>query len=142
MNEVEPIKDLAKIGLMKDVLARGKFGKRNVLLFTTFINTAYRISDLISLKLSDVLEIHRKKIRVKERLIMKEQKTSKNNSVILTKKLQEEISAFVEEQYSARYVAQDLDHYLFVSRQHQPGRQPISRRQVWLVLSEAGKKQG
>ncbi|EUJ47533.1 site-specific integrase [Paenilisteria rocourtiae] len=85
MNEVEPIKDLAKIGLMKDVLARGKFGKYNVLLFTTGINTAYRISDLISLKLSDVLGIHRKKIRVKERLIMKEQKTSKNNSVILTK---------------------------------------------------------
>nr|WP_243832150.1 tyrosine-type recombinase/integrase [Listeria rocourtiae] len=52
------------------------------------------------------------------------------------------MSAFVEEQYPARYVAQDLDHYLFVSRQHQPGGQPISRRQVWVVLSEAGKKAG
>ncbi|MBC1228741.1 site-specific integrase [Listeria booriae] len=142
MNEVEPIKNLEKIDLMKDILARGKFGKRNVLLFTIGINTAYRISDLISLKLSDVLEINRKKIRPKERLIMKEKKTDKNNSVILTKKLQKEILAFVEEQYPAWYAAQDLDHYLFISRQHQAGGGPISRRQVWVILSEAGKKAG
>lgn len=48
-----------------------------MLLFSIGINTAYRISDLLSLKLSDVLEIYRQKVRVKSRLKMTEQKTEK-----------------------------------------------------------------
>ncbi|WP_185425848.1 site-specific integrase [Paenilisteria weihenstephanensis] len=92
MTEVDPIKDIAKIELMKLILVKGKYGKRNLLLFSIGINTAYRISDLISLKLSDVLEVSRKKIRAKDRLIMKEKKTGKVNSVILTKKLQKDIA--------------------------------------------------
>ena len=42
--------------------------------FSVGINTAYRISDLRQLKLSDVLEISRGRVIVKERLAMKEQK--------------------------------------------------------------------
>ncbi len=38
---------------MKLFLAAGKNGERNVLLFTIGINTAYRISDLRTLKLRD-----------------------------------------------------------------------------------------
>ncbi len=78
MEEVQPIKNLEKIALMKTILSQGEFGERNVLLFSIGINTAYRISDLLSLKLSDVLEIYRQKVRVKSRLKMTEQKTEKN----------------------------------------------------------------
>ncbi|WP_260447612.1 hypothetical protein [Listeria seeligeri] len=95
MEEVQPIKDLKKIALMKDILSRRDFGERNVLLFSIGINTAYLISDLWHLKLSDVLEIYRQKVRVKSRLKMKEQNTEKNNSVILTKKLQKDIWDYV-----------------------------------------------
>ena len=59
---------------MKAILASGKYGQRNLVLFSIGINTAYRISDLRQLKLSDVLEISRGRVIVKERLAMKEQK--------------------------------------------------------------------
>lgn len=78
MEFVEAIKDRKKINDMKVILAAGEFGDRNVLLFTIGINTAYRISDLRTLKLIDVLEISRNKVIVRERLAMKEKKTQKN----------------------------------------------------------------
>ncbi|ECB9830524.1 tyrosine-type recombinase/integrase [Listeria innocua] len=140
MEEVQPIKDLKKIALMKDVLARGDFGERNVLLFSIGINTAYRISDLLRLKLSDILEIYRQKVRVKSRLKMNETKTKKNNSVILTKKLQKDIWDFVSKEHKEAMLQQDLDHYLFVSRKKNGGERPLSRQQGWYIISEAGKK--
>ncbi|KGL43576.1 tyrosine-type recombinase/integrase [Listeria newyorkensis] len=142
MKEVQPIKEIEKIDVMRRILAKGTYGDRNVLLFSIGINTAYRISDLLTLKLSDVLEVSRKKIRVKDRLIMKEKKTSKNNSVIITKKLQKDILDFVQKQYPAWFAAQDLDHYLFMSRKRDAGERPISRIQVWEIISTAGKLAG
>ncbi|EBF6201853.1 site-specific integrase [Listeria monocytogenes] len=142
MEEVQPIKDLKKIALMKDILSRGEFGERNVLLFSIGINTAYRISDLLSLKLSDVLEIYRQKVRVKSRLKMTEQKTEKNNSVILTKKLQKDIWDFVVKEHAKAIDQQDLDHYLFTSRKKKAGERPLTRQQGWYIISEAGKKAG
>ncbi len=53
---------------MKSILASGKYGQRNLVLFSIGINTEYRISDLTQIKLSDVLEISRGRVIVKERL--------------------------------------------------------------------------
>ncbi|MBC1628420.1 site-specific integrase [Listeria welshimeri] len=142
MEEVQPIKNLEKIALMKTILSQGDFGERNVLLFSIGINTAYRISDLLSLKLSDVLEIYRQKVRVKSRLKMTEQKTEKNNSVILTKKLQKDIWDFVSKEHAEWITQQDLDHYLFTSRKKNTGERPLTRQQGWHIISEAGKKAG
>ena len=86
MKSVEPIRDKKKIDAMKAILASGKYGQRNLVLFSIGINTAYRISDLRQLKLSDVLEISRGRVIVKERLAMKEQKTAKHNSVFISNK--------------------------------------------------------
>ncbi|EAD1625644.1 tyrosine-type recombinase/integrase [Listeria sp. FSL L7-1485] len=142
MEEVQPIKNVEKIALMKTILSQGDFGERNVLLFSIGINTAYRISDLLSLKLRDVLEIYRQKVRVKSRLKMTEQKTEKNNSVILTKKLQKDIWDFVSKEHAEWIAQQDLDHYLFASRKTNGGEQPLSRQQGWYIISNAGKKAG
>ena len=54
MKSVEPIRDKKKIDAMKAILASGKYGQRNLVLFSIGINMAYRISDLRQLKLSDV----------------------------------------------------------------------------------------
>ncbi|EBF5204956.1 site-specific integrase [Listeria monocytogenes] len=142
MEEVQPIKNLEKIALMKTILSRGDFGERNVLLFSIGINTAYRISDLLRLRLRDVVEIYRRKVRVKSRLKMNETKTKKNNSVILTKKLQKDIWDFVSKEHKEAMLQQDLDHYLFVSRKKNGGERPLSRQQGWYIISEAGKKAG
>ncbi|EPT8860944.1 tyrosine-type recombinase/integrase [Listeria innocua] len=109
------------------------------MLFSIGINAAYRISDLLSLMLSDVLELYRQKVRVKSRLKMTEQKTEKNNSVILTKKLQKDIWDFVVKEHAQAIDQQDLDHYLFMSRKKNAGERPLRRQHI---ISEAGKKAG
>lgn len=88
-----------KIDAMKAILASGKYGQRNLVLFSIGINTAYRISDLRQLKLSDVLEISRGRVIVKERLAMKEQKTAKHNSVFISNKLRKVILDYVQSEF-------------------------------------------
>ena len=99
MKSVEPIRDKKKIDAMKAILASGKYGQRNLVLFSIGINTAYRISDLRQLKLSDVLEISRGRVIVKERLAMKEQKTAKHNSVFISNKLRKVILDYVQSEF-------------------------------------------
>ena len=140
MEIVEPIRDKKKIEAMKQILAAGRMGDRNILLFTVGINTAYRISDLRRLKLSDVLTVSRGKVIAKERLAMKEQKTGKNNSVIISKKLRNQIRTYAQDNFSEELAAQELDHYLFPSRNGED--QPLDRKSLWNILSTAANKIG
>lgn len=140
MNYVEPNRDKKKIEDMKAMLAAGKFGDRNALLFTLEINTAYRISDLRTLKLKDVLEISRNKVVVRERLEMKEQKTSKHNSVLISKKLRRSILEYVIKYFPMEMVNHHFDRYIFPSRKGED--QPLDRVQQWQILSEAAKRVG
>lgn len=43
MNTVVPLKDKRSINKMKKSLRKGRYGERNVLIFSMGINTAYRI---------------------------------------------------------------------------------------------------
>ena len=140
MEFVEPIRDPKKLTAMKAVLANGKMGQRNLVLFSVGINTAYRISDLRQLQLSDVLTISRQRVVVKERLTLKEQKTSKINSIILSTHLRSLIRAYVEESFPDYLQQQDLDHYLFPSRSGTD--QPLNRSQLWRILSGAADAVG
>ncbi len=140
MEIVNPIRDKKKIEDMKAVLASTEKGKRNVLLFTLGINTAYRISDLGRLKLSDVLMVSRQKVVAKERLQMKEKKTSKNNSIIISSKLRNQLMDYVKEEFPEQLVTHDFDTYLFPSRKGV--NQPLSRQGLWLIISDAAKRVG
>lgn len=140
MKFVEPIRDKKKLDDMKAILSNGKYGKRNVMLFSIGINTAYRISDLRTLKLSDVLEISRNRVIAKDRLEMKEQKTGKHNSVYISKKLKKAILDYTTEAFSQELAAHDFDHYLFPSRKGED--QPLSRVSIWRILSTAGQRVG
>lgn len=122
---------------MKKILAGGKFGDRNVLLFTIGINTAYRISDLRQLKLSDVLEISRGRVVVKDRLAMKEQKTAKLNSVFISNKLRKAILDFVQKEFPEALAAKNFDVYLFQSRKG--SNEPLNRQSLWRILHNAAE---
>ncbi|HAP8444022.1 TPA: hypothetical protein IV061_002945 [Enterococcus faecium] len=108
MKTVEPIRDKKKIDAMKAILASGKYGQRNLVLFSIGINTAYRISDLRQLKLADVLEISRGRVVVKDRLAMKEQKTAKHNSVYISNKLRKTFGYFLYKQGTKTEIIQSL----------------------------------
>ncbi|EOH1672285.1 hypothetical protein ACLSC0_002887 [Listeria monocytogenes] len=71
---------------------------------------------------------------------MTEQTTEKNNSVILTKKLQKDRWDFVSKEHTKAIAQQDFNHYLFPSRKKSAGERPLTRQQGWHIISEAGKK--
>src|SRR5690625_7090102 len=55
MNEVMPLKSIRDIERIKESLSNNP---RNLLLFTIGINTALRISDILTLKVRDVSDTH------------------------------------------------------------------------------------
>lgn len=140
MEFVEPIRDRKKIEDMKVILAAGDFGDRNVLLFSLGINTAYRISDLRTLKLNDVLEVSRNKVIARDRLAMKEKKTGKNNSVFISKKLRKQIENYVQQYFPEDVAARNFDRYLFPSRNGTD--KPLARESLWRIISNAAGRLG
>lgn len=140
MKYVEPIREKKEIETLKSILSAGKQGQRNLVLFSIGINTAYRISDLRLLKLSDVLTISRGKVVARERLEMKEQKTGKHNSIIISKKLQTLIKDYALETFPNQMANQELDYYLFPSRNGE--NQALNRTSLWRAISNAANQIG
>lgn len=136
MKTVEPIKNKRAINKMKKSLGKGKYGERNVLLFSIGINTAY--SDLRKLKLSDVLIKEKEGIKVKERLSLREQKTGKYNSVILSERLKTDIENYVKNHFLHYLGKVDIDHYLFPSGKGKD--QPMNRQTLWANLNKAAEE--
>jgi integrase len=88
--EVQPIRDPKKIIAMRELLK--KANPRDEVLFVTGINTALRISDLLSLTLSDVTDIFG---NVLEEVSMKEQKTGKMRSFPLNRVVRENLEKWL-----------------------------------------------
>ena len=123
------------------MLSAGREGDRNLLLFTLGINTAYRISDLGKLRLSDVLEISGNgRIIAKDRLAIREQKTGKYNSVILSDKLRRLILDYCKTHFDQAMDLRNFDDYLFPSARDRS--KPLSRQSVWRIISTAGSQVG
>lgn len=71
----------------------------------------------------------------KERLEMKEQKTGKHNSIIISNKLRKLIIEYVNEEFPLQVANREFDYYLFPSRKG--ANEPLSRQSLWRVLSNA-----
>uniref|UniRef100_UPI003F694BFB site-specific integrase n=1 Tax=Streptococcus pluranimalium TaxID=82348 RepID=UPI003F694BFB len=121
MNLVEPLKDKDDIQAIKDYLR--SWSERNYMIFLVGINTGYRISDILKLKVKDVQGWH---IRVKE------QKTGKTKSIKMTRKLKNELREYIKDK--------PLHHYLFQSRNGI--NKPLDRRTVYWILKTAGEDLG
>ncbi|MEX3715402.1 site-specific integrase [Cytobacillus horneckiae] len=121
MNTVQPIRDVAMIEAMKNVLMAQHY--RNYFLFVLGINTGLRISDLLTLKVGDVRE--------RSHIIINEQKTGKLKRFKINKELQHHISDFT--------ISKDAAEYLFKSRR---GSDRIHRVQAWKILNAAAGEVG
>src|SRR5690625_6098138 len=75
MNEVMPLKSIRDIERIKESLSNNP---RNLLLFTIGINTALRISDILTLKVRDVSDTH---IEITERKTSKRSRIKINDSI-------------------------------------------------------------
>lgn len=129
---VEPIRDPKKIELMKKILRDGPFGERNHLLFVLGINSGLRISDLLKLKVSDVID---EKGKVRQHISLHEKKTGKFKKFVICKAAATAIKDYIKTN------PQDAtpDRPLFPSRK---GTGAISRVQAWEILSGAAKEAG
>lgn len=125
MEFVEPIKDVKKIEAMKKVLADNK---RNQLLFIFGINSAFRISDLLSLKFGDVVDANGK---IKTRVQKRESKTKKMKVIPIAEKLQKALQEYIKEHKEI-----DLEKPLFYSRK---GNKPMTRQHAYRILNEAAE---
>lgn len=121
MNSVQPIKKKADIEKMKKALSG-----RDRLLFVLGINTGLRISDLLQLKVCDMID---EKGKPKEALKLVEQKTGKTKVINFNASVK---AALKDLTYSA-------DAYLFPS---QKGKRPISRIQAYRILNAAAERAG
>jgi integrase len=103
--EVEPIKNLKDIQKIKQYLL-GKENKRDYMLFIVGINVGLRASDLLQLRIKDVLDSG----KIMDSVKIKEKKTDKNREFTLNKSAKEAIKLYLDslEEYSP-------DDYLFKS---------------------------
>ena len=113
MNEVQPIKSIRDINKMKKALHG-----RDRLLFIIGINTTLRISDILSLKYSDIQGDY---------IILKEKKTGKSKRI--------RINSAIKNALPSRFT--DSDDWLFPSRK---GNGHISRVQAWRILKDAADR--
>lgn len=121
MKTVQPIRDIAMIAAMKEVLMKQHY--RNYFLFVLGINTGLRISDLLALRVGDV--------RGKSHIVITEQKTGKLKRFKINNELRIHISKFTIDKETAAY--------LFQSRR---GQDRIHRVQAWKILNAAAKEVG
>ncbi|MDW7674327.1 MAG: site-specific integrase [Bacillota bacterium] len=134
MQTVQPIRDIKKIDAIKEILLRDReYGARNNLLFILGINSGLRISDLLLLKLKDVLINEESNFKVF--ITIKEKKTGKVKHFPINKSSVKAIKNYIEQLDLI-----DLNEYLFKSRKGV--NKPISRVQAWAVLKKAAEEAG
>lgn len=118
---VEPIREKEKIEKVKRILKKN--GSRDFLLFILGINSGLRISDILKLKVSDVLN--------KEYIAIREQKTSKYKRFPITKSFKDYLNEFIMDKLP--------DEWIFASKR---GGKPITRVQAYRILTDACLKAG
>ena len=106
MNFVEPIRDRKRIAHIKNLL-RGQRRFRDLLLFVVGINTAPRVSDLLRLRIGDVLDERR---RIKRRFRIKEQKRGKRHEVTINASIKAALGEYLAAHPN---IADDPEHFVF-----------------------------
>lgn len=118
MNYVQPIREKEHIEMIANHLKLQNV--RNYMMFIVGINIGLRISDILTLKKKDVTGTH---------VVLREKKTKKRKSVMITPFLKRELHAYTKEM--------GPNEYLFQSRNGV--NQPISRTTAYRILQQAAK---
>jgi integrase len=120
MERVEPIRKQVNIRKMKKILKRNNY--RDYLLFTIGINTGFRVSDILSLRVEDV--------KNKTHIKIKERKTGKIKKALINDKLRKNIDDYI--------FGKEQNEYLFSGRES--GK--ITRSRAYQILRSAAEQIG
>ena len=128
MEFVQPIRERKVIERMKKILKSQNV--RDYLLFVLGINSGLRVSDLLALKVSDVMDDSG---NIKDRISMREKKTGKSKDFPIGKNARKAIKEYMGT------VETESELPLFQSKK---GNGAITRVQAYRILNEAARTVG
>jgi len=133
MNVTQPIRNRQSLEYFKDYYRYRNCNSRNYTLIITGLNTALRINDILGLTWGNVYDF--KKKRFKKHLEIQEQKTKKQNQIIINKQLRRTLENYLRsEQKRHRYPLSEKS-YLFQTRKGT--NKPLSRSQAFRIIKTA-----
>jgi integrase len=126
MCEVQPVKDIEQISLIAHLL-KMRYSQQMASIWRLGINLGLRISDLLSIKFSDVAS---------DRIILRESKTNKKANIILNRKAQKVIEELRNAHPTHVYLFQSYRSRGTINQ----APKPLTRRAVLNALSEVGEE--
>lgn len=139
MSTTHPIKDKHQLERFKNYYLKKEI-PRNYLLIVIGLNTALRISDILSLKWKDVYNI--KEGKYKNHIEITEQKTGKRNIVALNLAVTHALEQLVLSEFENEIFIKP-EMFIFRSlRNPENENVPISRSQAFRIIKEAAKDVG
>lgn len=127
MNTAEPIRNVEQLMAFKDYYKRKKPMPRNYLLITIGLNTALRISDILSLKWEDVYD--KDICDYRKHIYLVEQKTGKSSRIYMNESICEALDWYKKSKWYNR------SEWLFWSQGDT--KTHISRMQAHRIVKEA-----
>jgi integrase len=133
MNTAQPIRKYEDLINLKEYYKSQNPNVRNELLITIGLNTALRISDILTLKWEDVYDFERKKYR--SHIIIYEQKTGKESHIYINEHIRDSLENYKKYLREHKHQVR-RKRYLF---SHANKNVPISRVQAFRIIKEAAK---
>jgi len=134
MNNVEPVRSKEKIYAIKQYILSDKYNQeyqaRDYLLFVFGINSALRISDLLSLKIKDVINSQGE---IKESFKIKTKKTKKEMKILINESVRKALKFYLEKEKFP-----DPNDYIFKTRTGQN----LDRIRAWVLIKKWVKAVG
>lgn len=135
MQTVQPLRTKAEIERVKAALKAGN--PRDWAMFVLGINTGLRISDILSIRVGNVVDPLFRRLHIKERVLIVEKKTGKTRDVLLNDSARHALKKYL--------TASDLQY-----KEHSPlfpsriggGRLSIQRVRAWTLINNAARQSG
>ena len=132
MSTTQPIRDKESLQKLKNFYKTQKPNPRNYAIIVLGLNTALRISDILSL-ISEMVYDHNK---VREHIVVKEQKTGKINRILLNREVRKALN--LSRHFLVKSAAYKTGNpYLFPSPY--VSQRPLSRYQVYRMIRNAAE---
>lgn len=135
MSTTEPIRDRKTLQNFKDYYRSTEANMRNYTIIIIGLNTALRISDILHLTHDAVY----KNGSVKEHIVVREQKTGKENRVLLNHEARTALAKYHKTLVKTK-MYQDGNPYLFPSPKKADA--PLSRFQAYRMITDAARAVG
>lgn len=131
MKIAQPIRDLNDLKNLKSYYSSKQPNLRNYVLIILGLNTALRISDILSLRWGDVYDFDA--MEFKKHIVLKEKKTGKPSQIYMNNNIKEALELYKEEWLEKRSGFSE-NHCLFSGRKLQ--NKPISRVQAYRIIKK------